>query len=145
VNIPLFLVRGVKEENMTKFDGFFVVCALGFLIVMLVLGIIGQREGDVRLPVIRCSDLLVDLVEYKTVVKSLDLCNERLHQVVVDAYENDYEIQQNSVVERFQPDTPEAEDIAICRECSANCEEALQWCYFYRGESCFCLDEEEEW
>lgn len=92
-----------------------------------------------------CPAPPVMLSEYKTVVKSLDLCNERLHDLVISAYENDYEIQQNEVVERFQPDTPEAEDIAICKECSANCEEALQWCYFYRGESCFCLDEEEEW
>jgi hypothetical protein len=133
------------EKLKYRLDGFAIGWAVGVLMFMLVLGIIGRYEDYVRLPVCTCPDPLVELAEYKTVVKSLDLCNERLHEVVFAAYENDYVIQQASVVERFQPDTSEADDIAICRECSANCEEALQWCYFYRGESCFCLDEEEEW
>jgi len=134
-----------REKWQHRMDGWVVGMIGGVLVFMAVLGFIGQHEDDVRLPVCTCPDPLVELAEYKTVVKSLDQCNNRLHQCVVDAYENDYEIQQNAVVERFQPDTSEADDIAICSACSANCEEALQWCYFYRGTSCFCLDEEEEW
>jgi hypothetical protein len=86
----------------------------------------------------------VHLDEYRTVVRSLDRCNERLRESEEYANANDYVIQQNDIVERFQPDTSEADDIEICNKCSANCEEALNWCYFWREEACLCLEEWEE-
>jgi hypothetical protein len=86
----------------------------------------------------------VHLDEYRTVVRSLDRCNERLRESEEYANANDYVIQQNDIVERFQPDTSEADDIEICNKCSANCEEYLSWCYFWREEACLCLEEWEE-
>lgn len=90
------------------------------------------------------SKAKVPLDEYKTVVRSLDRCNESLRESEEYAFANDYVIQQNDIVERFQPDTSKADDIEICNKCAANCEEALNWCYFWREEACLCLEEWEE-
>jgi hypothetical protein len=101
----------------------------------------GKDLDDTPVKVINTG---VSIWEYKTVVESLDRCNERLRESEEYANENDYVIQQNAIVERFQPDTTEAENIQLCNQCSANCEEALSWCYYWREEACICFEEWEE-
>lgn len=84
----------------------------------------------------------VPLSEYKTVVTSLDLCNERLYDLAENAYSNDYVIQQNMLLEKFDPDDLGSHAV-LCNECAANCEQQLDWCYFYRYEACECADDWE--
>lgn len=114
---------------------------IGVFLFMIVLSFIGPfGPDDSKIPKKACPDPLIEMAEYKTVVHSLDRCNERLWEVNNILEENDYVYQQMEVVERFQPDTSEAESIQICRECSDLCEERLFWCYYYRDEACICDD-----
>jgi hypothetical protein len=132
-----------REKLACRIDGGVVGMILGVLLFMVCLSVIGLHEDDVRLPECKCPDPLVELAEYKTVVQSLDRCNEAWRQSERYASENEFEIRKYQIIQRFQPDTTAAEDVELCSECSANCEEALSWCYEWREEACLCLDEWE--
>lgn len=126
-------------------SGFLWAFACGAVVTMGVLGFFGLYEGlnDRPCPPPKC-DNTVPINEYRQIVRSYDNLNADLRECVEYMDEQAYLIEQMHVVRRFMPDSTEAEMHQLCEDCSANCEDALDWCYYYREEACYCLDDFEE-